>query len=114
MKSLAEAASTIADLRRQIELHNARLKMFETIFQTSGLPGLWYSPQQAADLLGVSRDRVMAEIRAAETARASKRRSLCQYGVHYRDVREISSATPRWQVQVQQFEKLLNTPPDER
>lgn len=114
MKDLAEASKTIKELRRQLRLHDRRLEAFEAIFQASGLPGLWCSPQQAADLLGVSRDRVMTEVKAAEAARTAKQKCICKYGQHYRDVRKSDSVTPTWQIQVAKFEQLLNTPPDER
>ncbi|HEY9643505.1 MAG TPA: hypothetical protein V6C57_23655 [Coleofasciculaceae cyanobacterium] len=86
------------------------------IFQTYGISGLWVSPQQAADLLCISRDGVMWHVRRAERFRELGLDCECKYGIHYRQVPKTRGDQPidrpNWQIHVGEFEKILAIPQD--
>lgn len=85
------------------------------IFQAYGISGSWVSPNQAADLLCISREGVMWHVRRAERFRELKLKCECEFGVHYRQVpptQDGPSNRHYWQIHVGNFEKLLAIPQD--
>ncbi|MDV3351314.1 hypothetical protein QGP82_21605 [Leptothoe sp. LEGE 181152] len=114
-------ARTLAALEQRLELLETRYaqleerqKWVERIFESYGIRGLWLSPAKASPLLGVSRDRIMAEIERAEKLRIFEKPSDAEYGVHYRNIQDPSVETSTWQVHVANFDRLLMIPPDQR
>lgn len=112
---------TLAALQQQVELlaqqqaqTNERVTWIERVFEAYGVKGLWLSPAKAALLLGISRDRIMAEIERAEDMRALGKRGDLVYGKHYRNIQELGAEQPTWQVHVAKFDQVLSIPPDQR
>nr|WP_290223998.1 hypothetical protein [Trichocoleus desertorum] len=108
------AKLTLAELNQRLEIVEAQQQWFSRVLETYGIRGLWLSPGKAAPLLGVSRDRIMAEIERAERMRATNQKGDLIYGAHYRNIGDPESELPTWQVHVAEFEKLLAIPPDQR
>jgi hypothetical protein len=112
---LSDFGRDFQQLQDRLNLMEARLLWFETIFKSLiGVSGPWLSPAKAGVLLGVSRDRIMDEINLAEQRRASAKQWDVVYGTHYRTIQGLDSEAPTWQVNVQAFETILNCPPDQR
>ena len=105
---------TLSEAFKRLEILEAQQQWFSRVLETYGIRGLWLSPGKAAPLLGVSRDRVMAEIERAERMRANSQKGDLVYGTHYRNIGDPELEQPTWQVHVVEFEKLLAIPPDER
>jgi hypothetical protein len=78
-----------------------------------GVSGVWMSPQKASAFLGWSRDRIVDEIRLAERCRALGHNWHVQYGVHYRNDQSAEASEATWKVNVQEFYKLTQIPPDQ-
>ena len=105
-----------AKMQAEIEILRAEQTWMKRVFQTYGISGMWVSPQQAADLLCISREGVMWHVRRAERFREEKLKCECEYGVHYRQTprtqEESNSDRLFWQIHVGNFEKLLAIPQD--
>lgn len=105
---------TIAQLHKQLQQLRELVSWQGRILEAHGVPGPWLSPAKAAPLLGVSRDRVMDEIRLAEQLRLNGKKSDLSYGVHYRNIGMADSQSPTWQVHLGKFGELLAIPPEQR
>ena len=103
-----------ADLPQKIVEIEARQQWLENVLATCGVTGPWCSPNEASKLLGVSRDRIMDEIRDAENARATRKKSDLCYGIHYRNVQQATGDRPTWQICIPKFAEIMAIPPDER
>lgn len=114
MGSIAELKQEISELRAMLLQNEKRLSWIERVFESYGIRGLWLSPEKAAPLLGISRDRIMLELSRAENARANHRKSDLVYGTHYRNIQDVMGDRPSWQVQVASFDKILQIPPEQR
>jgi len=104
----------LIDLAQRIEFLEAHLQWMQRVLESYGIRGVWLSPARAAALLGVSRDRIMAEIETAESMRVLNKRGDLIYGVHYRNIQDPNSENATWQVHVIKFEEVLAIPPDQR
>ncbi|MBE9178653.1 hypothetical protein IQ268_08780 [Oculatella sp. LEGE 06141] len=105
----------IGELNQRLALLEAQQEWITAILQAYGIQGVWLSPGKAASILGVTRDRIMGEIRRAERLRAVRKRGDCLYDVHYRDDRDPEEGVePVWKANIIEFRKLLAIPPDER
>ena len=95
--------------RKDFDALVARVALLERYLRALGLPvAPWTSPQQAADLLNTSRNRITAEIKKAEHARIHKLKYDLAWSVHYRKNGE------HWQVNPVELEKVIFLPPDQR
>jgi hypothetical protein len=79
-----------------------------------GFDGQWLSPDKAGQCINLSRERIMQEVRAAETARSKGQKTLFEYGVHYRNDQDVGSTQAAWKINVRELAKYFNTPPDQR
>jgi hypothetical protein len=104
----------LAELHQRLSLLEAQQQWVQRVLETYGIKGLWLSPGKASPLLGVSRDRIIAEIERAERMRATHKRGDLTYGVHYRNIQDPDSSTPTWQIHILKFEMILAIPPDQR
>ncbi|ESA36539.1 hypothetical protein N836_07130 [Leptolyngbya sp. Heron Island J] len=96
-------------LAEQIRFLENRIFILERTLKALGLPlSEWVSPNQASNLLGISRGRILSEVKVAEYARATRKRCDLSYGKHYRKVGSD------WQINWQLFQSVINTPEDER
>lgn len=64
----------LAELHQRLSLLEAQQQWVQRVLETYGIKGLWLSPGKASPLLGVSRDRIIAEIERAERMRATNKR----------------------------------------
>jgi hypothetical protein len=103
---------TLAELHKRIERLEAQQQWVNRVLEAYGIRGLWLSPAKAAPLLGVSRDRIMAEIDRAESLRKSQKPGDVLYGTHYRNIQEVDVKIPTWQVHVANLDAVLAIPPD--
>ena len=114
--SLASLQEQVNELKAEHRKLAVQQEWLGRIFQTYGINGLWVSPQQAADLLCISRDGVMWHVRRAERFREVGIDCECKYGVHYRQVPKTRGDQPidrpNWQIHVAEFEKILAIPQD--
>lgn len=96
-------------LAEQIQYLENRISLLERTLKAFGVPLCeWVSPNQASSLLGISRGRILSEVKIAEYARATKQRCNLTYGKHYRKVGSD------WQINWQLFLVVINIPEDER
>jgi len=102
------------DLSKRVEILEAQQQWVNQVLGTYGIRGSWLSPAKAAELLGISRDRIMAEIDRAENMRALGKRGDLIYGVQYRNIQDPEVEQPTWQVHVIEFGYVLTIPPDQR
>jgi hypothetical protein len=105
---------TIEQLSQQVQRLESELDWMRRVLSMHGINGLWCSPEQAGKLLNVSRDRIMREIRRAEEMRVTKKPGDLKMGVHYRNIQDPEAGQPTWQINVQEFEKLLTIAPEHR
>jgi hypothetical protein len=87
------------------------------ILEAQGVNGPWLTPNEVASILGISRDRIMDEINAAEYARINRKKSDLTYGEHYRNVQnphDTKIKRPTWQVHLQKFGQIIKLPPEKR
>ena len=114
--NLASLNEKVERLETKCERLELQQEWMSRIFQTYGISGMWVSPQQAADLLCISRDGVMWHVRRAERFREVGLDCECKYGVHYRQVPKTRGDQPidrpNWQIHVAEFEKILAIPQD--
>jgi len=98
---------------RQLE---ERLSWLETLIKTFGLPvGRWLPPTEAAKIIGCQRDKVVAEIEAAEEIRLKGGKPDLVYGVHYKNIARVNSSRDYWVVNAIEFGKVFGgTPPEKR
>ncbi|MDA0267517.1 MAG: hypothetical protein O2890_04230 [Cyanobacteria bacterium] len=100
--------------QRLARVENQQLWM-NRVLESYGIRGTWLSPAKAAPLLGVGRDRIVAEVERAEQARVLGQPSDLRYGHDYRNVQDPAlSEKPTWQINVTGFDRVLAIPPDER
>ena len=96
-------------LAEQIQYLENRISILEKTLRAFGLPLCeWVSPNQASNLIGISRGRILSEVKTAEYARATRQRCNLSYGKHYRKVGSD------WQINWQLFQVVINMPEDER
>lgn len=95
----------VQDLKRQLTL-------LAEMLESCGLQP-WLSPEQAAAVLGVSRDSIVRDIRRAEEFRLAGKKSDFQFGIHYRQKR-ANAKTPRWQVNVLKWREVMAIVPEKR
>lgn len=97
-----------------LEALKAKVDWMEQILKANGVEGPWLTPPRAAPILGVSRDKILAEIKNAEYRRANRKPSDLTYGTHYRNVADPGAEVPAWQVHITEFAEFLKIPPEER
>jgi hypothetical protein len=108
---------TLADLAAKISQLEAAQEWMKQLLETQGIKGPWLSPAKAAAIIGVSRDRIMDEIEAAEKLRVKGKKGDVFYGIHYRNIANIhdpSIESSTWQVHFVKFAEVLAIPPDQR
>jgi len=108
------AQLNLVELSKRLTVLEAQQQWVQRVLETYGIKGLWLSPTKASPLLGVSRDRILAEIERAERMQALGKRGDLTYGTHYRNIQDPEVAQPTWQVHVAAFEQVLAIPPDQR
>ena len=97
------------NLEKEFKALKAQVEQLIKVHQALGLPtSPWVSPQAAAQLMGVSRSRVTAEINKAEYARIHGIAFDLTWGTHYRKNGE------HWQVNPVAFESVIFLPPEQR
>lgn len=102
-------------LEQRLKTLEAEHAWIRQMLEAFGLEGPWLSPAKAATALGLSRDRIMDEIELAEQYRIKNKRGDVVYGRHYRNIQNpLTSVKAAWQVNVVEFQKVLEIPPDER
>ena len=112
---MTKAKITFEKLEQRLARLEAQQKWVSRVLEAYGIRGVWLSPAKAAALLGVGRDRIIAEIERAEQARVLKRPSDRRYGQDYRNVQDpADSEKPTWKVNITGFDRILAIPPDER
>ncbi|MGF1499263.1 MAG: hypothetical protein ACFB8W_20920, partial [Elainellaceae cyanobacterium] len=74
------AQLNLVELSKRLTVLEAQQQWVQRVLETYGIKGLWLSPGKASPLLGVSRDRILAEIERAERMRASGKRGDLTYG----------------------------------
>lgn len=99
---------------KRLAIIEAQQQWISRILESQGIKGSWLSPKEAASLLGVSRDRIIAEIERAEKLRALNKKGDLVYGKHYRNIQDPEAERPTWQVHIAEFDRVLAIPPDER
>ena len=104
----------LVELNKRLTLLEAQQQWIYRVLETYGIKGLWLSPGKASPLLGISRDRIIAEIDRAERMRALGKRGDVTYGVHYRNIQDPEVVQPTWQVHVAAFDQVLAIPPEQR
>lgn len=105
---------TIEELVQRIVRIEVEQTWMRRVFSAYGINGLWVSPEQAGKLINISRDRIMREIRRAEEMRIEKKKADMILGVHYRNIQDPEASQPTWQVNVEEFEKILMIAPENR
>lgn len=111
---MAKKQLTLQHLVERVEPLEEMVAWMGEVLATQNISGPWVSPEVAARLLCVSRDRVMAEITAAENQRANEQQSDLTYGTHYRNIQDPQASRPTWQVNFVKFGEVLQIPPDRR
>ncbi|HEY9762374.1 MAG TPA: hypothetical protein V6D07_07600 [Trichocoleus sp.] len=97
------------DLKSEVEALKAQVQRLVQTHRALGLPtSPWISPQQAAQLMGVSRSRINSEINRAEYARINKLKYDLVWGTHYRKNGQ------HWQINPVEFEAVIFQPPELR
>lgn len=106
----------LKDLKAIVEQQGVAIAWMQQVLATQQIKGPWVSPAKAAELLGVSRDRIMQEVGAAEACRAIQEKHDLAYGQHYRNIQDpsVSGERATWQINFVEFQGILNTPPDRR
>ncbi len=108
---------TLSKLAAEIEQLKAEQQWMKQVLETQGVKGPWLSPPKAAPLLGISHDRIMSELEAAESLRALGKRSDLIYGIHYRNIANVHNPETKystWQVHLVKLSEILMIPPDQR
>jgi hypothetical protein len=95
----------------------ADIEWMRELLAAQGVNGPWLTPNEAAPILGISRDRIMDEIEAAEYARINRKKSDLIYSEHYFNAQnphdtKIQRAT--WKIHFQKFGKVIQLPPEQR
>lgn len=112
---MAKARLSPEQVEQRLERLEIQHKWVARVLEAYGIRGVWLSPAKAAPLLGVGRDRIVAEIERAEQARALGQPSDLRYGHDYRNIQDPAlSEKATWQVNVTGFDRVLAIPPDER
>lgn len=102
------------DLLKRVAILETQQQWINRVLESQGIRGSWLSPKEASPLLGVSRDRIIAEIERAEKLRTFNKKGDLTYGKHYRNIQDPEAERPTWQVHVAEFDRVLAIPPDER
>jgi hypothetical protein len=106
---------TTQELLLKLQILELNQQWLNRVLVAYGLPiGTWLSPFKAATVLGISIDRIKTEIERAERMRALGKRGDVSYGRHYRNSQDPQAQQATWQVNVVEFAKLLEIPPDSR
>jgi hypothetical protein len=108
---------TLVELAAKIAQLEAAQEWMQQLLEAQGIKGPWLSPAKAAAIIGVSRDRIMDEIEAAERLRAIGKRGDVLYGIHYRNIANIhdpSVESSTWQIHVVKFAEIMTIPPEQR
>ena len=99
----------------EVESLKTQVSHLTKIFEACGLPiSPWLSPAESAKILGLSRDRLIAEIQLAEQARLGRRKHPFIYGKHYRNIADANGNRPTWQLNPGQAEHYFRLPPEQR
>lgn len=96
----AELVARVRQLEEQVQEMTALLAQIQ--------PAAFISPAQAAPLLGISRDTLIAKIHRAEELRQNGLPPELRYGIHYQAKSEsmIGTLGVRWQVNVAEWKRL--------
>jgi len=89
--------ATIADLSKELAQVRAELEWIRQVLAANRFEGPWLSPPDAAALIGVSADRILSEIKAAERLRQARKKSDLIYGEHYFNAMNPHVVTPKRQ-----------------
>jgi hypothetical protein len=104
----------LSELDKRLTLLEAQQQWVYRVFETYGIKGLWLSPGKASALLGISRDRILAEVERAAKMRSLGKRGDVSYGIHYRNIQDPEVGQPTWQIHVAAFDQVLAIPPEQR
>jgi hypothetical protein len=107
----------LSDLAEKIAQLEVTQSWMQQLLETQGIKGPWLSPAKAAAIIGVSRDRLMDEIEAAERLRAQGKKGDLIYGIHYRNIANIHDPdvdSSTWQIHFVKFADIMTIPPDQR
>lgn len=107
----------VAALKAELATLRAEQEWQRSILEAHGIKGPWLTPAEAAPLIGLSKERIIAEINAAEKARVNKRRSDLKYGQHYinaQNPHDSSISVPRYKIHYREFAQVVHRPPDQR
>jgi hypothetical protein len=108
---------SIAELNQELSRIKAELEWMREVLAANRFDGPWLSPTEAAALIGVSHDRILAEITAAERLRHSNKKSDLIYGEHYFNAinpHNTKSSKPTWKVHFLKFGQVIKNPPEQR
>ncbi|WP_204151897.1 hypothetical protein [Leptolyngbya sp. CCY15150] len=106
---------SIRELLLKIQILELNQQWLNRVLIAYGLPiGTWLSPFKAASVLGVSLDRIKLEVERAERLRALGKKGDIVYGQHYRNGQDPEAQQASWQINVVEFSKILDIPPDQR
>ena len=108
---------TIADLCKELAELKTELQWMRQVLAINRFDGPWLSPAEAEPIIGVSRDRIMDEVKAAERLRLAKKKSDLVYGEHYFNAmnpHEPGVRKPTWKIHFVKFGEVVKRPPEER
>lgn len=108
---------TLSKLAPKINQLEVEQQWVRQVLEVQGIKGPWLSPTKAALLIGVSRDRIMDEIKATEVLRTRGKKGDLIYGVHYRNIANIHDPdveTSTWQVHLVKLIEIMAIPPEQR
>lgn len=97
----------IQPVRKRLTLLEAQQQWVYRVLETYGIKGLWLSPGKASALLGISRNRILAEVERAEKMRSLGKCGNVNYGIHYRNIQDPEVGQPTWQIHVAALNQVL-------
>jgi hypothetical protein len=98
------------ELPLKVQELEARLKLIEA---ATGISGPWLTPAQAAKILPIGRDRILAEIQTAEQKRGARKTPDLAYGQHYFNTSDAGDR-PSWKIHCTEFWAIVRKPAEER
>ena len=99
----------MATQSKRIEALENQVKLLTDRVTALGVPlEPWVTPQEAADILYISRGTVMSEIKEANDRRVANKLTDLEWGVHYRKL------GANWQVNPAKLKEVMFLPPEQR
>jgi hypothetical protein len=102
----------------------SRVEFIEKLLSVSGE---WITPSQASEVMPLSKERILQEIRIAEARRIARKKSDLNYGIHYYNtlfpfdhvpgeglVENEEKSRARWMVHRDRFWEVVQKPIEER